>query len=58
MTGRFHPVPWQREVLTNRAEAAEKRLRAPWVPKTLHLTFTPARGLVTVFGAVVHPPMP
>jgi hypothetical protein len=55
ITGRLDPVSRQAEVLTNRAETREKRLRARQVPQALHLTFTPTRGLVTVFRAVINP---
>ncbi|KVZ17109.1 hypothetical protein WL13_10955 [Burkholderia ubonensis] len=42
-------------MLANGAEAAEKRLRALRVAKSLHLALTPARGQVPVFSAVVDP---
>lgn len=55
MSGRFHAVPVQREVLTDRTEARQKCLRAAWVTETLHLALTPASGLMTILSAVVHP---
>ncbi len=51
----IHPVPVQREVLTNRAEEGQKALRALRVTETLHLTLTPARRLVAVLRAVIDP---
>lgn len=46
MASCLHPVPGHGEVLANGTEAAEKRLRALQVAKSLHLTLTPARGQV------------
>src|ERR1700729_271591 len=54
-TARVHPVPGQGEVLTDRTKAREERLRAPGIAEALHLTLTPACGLVAVFRAVVDP---
>lgn len=55
MAGRLHSVSGPREVLTDRAEARQECLRAAWIAETLHLALTPARGLMTVFSAIVHP---
>ena len=53
MAGRRHPVSWQREVLTDRAKAREKRLRALGDRESPPSgALTPARGLVTVFRRV------
>jgi hypothetical protein len=43
----------QREVLPDRAEAREKRLRATRVAKAAHLALAPAGRLVAILGAVV-----
>ena len=53
MAGRLHPVPGQGEVLTDRTRTGEKRLRGLRIAKTLHVTLTPTRGLVTIFRAVI-----
>ncbi len=55
MAGRVHPVPGQYEVLTDRTEAREKRLRASGISEALHLAFAPACRLVTVFRTVIDP---
>jgi hypothetical protein len=55
MTGSHRPVPGQGEVLANGPEAGEKRLGAPRVAKSVHLSLTPARGLMAVFRAVIYP---
>jgi hypothetical protein len=48
-------VPWQGEVLPDRTEAGKKRLCTSRIAKAFHVTCAPARGLVTVFGVVIHP---
>jgi RNA-directed DNA polymerase len=55
MAGSLHLVPRQGEMLTDRAEAGEKRLSTPGIAKALHLALAPACGLVAVFRAVIDP---
>jgi len=55
MTRSHHPVPGPGEVLANEPEAGEKRLGASQIKKCLHLSLTPARGLMAVFRAVIYP---
>jgi len=54
MTCRVHLLSRQREVLSDRAEAREKRLHATRITKTAHLAFGPAGRLVVLLGTVVH----
>ena len=54
MICRVHLMSGQRELLLDRVEAREKRLRATRIAKTEHLAFSPAGWLVAVLGAVVH----
>ena len=54
ITCRVHLMSRKRKVLTNRAEARKKCLRATRFAKAAHLALAPSGRLVAVLGAVVH----
>lgn len=54
MTGCFHLMPRQREMLPDWTESGEERLRATRIAKSDHLPLTSARRLVAILDTVVH----